>query len=614
MERANQQSPGQFAYSTPGATELFGKAVLAVYEDGMDDGIPWRSIALEGARNVVYEPLQETLLDLLLTSDPAVVAIAARALANPGELSIPARPDALEPLLRVLRQFSVDGRAKDAEALASFLARVRWDFEGVGEEGEAAFYEMLLGSVDNGRADFRGVAEPVLGRPAPSSTARLDEDPTAPFIARILGENRTLHRKRAFKHLSSDPRLWLDSTEWMLAFREGRETLEEAVEGAVEAEDLRIAELTFGRTTEQMIPGGVASNNSVLIWEEGKVGAHITFALEVPADGRYEVLGAFLYGASHGIVEIALDGGTVLEQADFYRPEVTSTGPMSLGTFEFSEGRALFKVTMMGTNEPAEPEYKFGVDYLKLAPSGDAESAPELGSAGEKIDPIAAAKDEVVAMFVQWFSPSTPQEIRELAARLASSPALRRHPEVRKAISAHVANEPVAKIRTRLQLLLANDDQRYGAELRDLIANGRSDAIDSEGRPIEPTKEFVEDILHFRDYVFAEMTKVSERDGRACISCHGVPGRVPTLYLHPPDGAGFIAAKELLSNYRKLQARVDVEDPERSLFLRKPLNVQTGQEEGHQGGLRYEPGEEGFQVLRDWVLKQAALQTPAETP
>ena len=614
MERANQQSPGQFAYSTPGATELFGKAVLAVYEDGIDEGIPWRSIALEGARNVVYKPLQDTLLDLLMTSDPAVVAIAARALANPGELSIPARPDALEPLLRVLRQFSVDGRAKDAEALASFLARVRWDFEGVSEEGEAAFYEMLLGRAGDGRADLRGAAGPVLGKPAPSSSAYLDEDPMAPFIARILGENRTLHRKRAFNHLSTNPRLWLDSTEWMLAFREGRETLEEAVEGAVEAEDLRVTELTFGRTTEQMIPGGVASNNSVLIWEEGKVGAHITFALEVPADGRYELLGAFLYGASHGVVEIAFDGGTVLEQADFYRPEVTSTGPMSLGAFELSAGRVLFTVTMIGTSEPGEAELKFGLDYLKLAPGRGSESAPALGGAEGTIDPIAAAKAEVVAMFVQWFSPSTPQEIRELAARIASLPALRRHPEVRKAIAAHVENEPVARIRTRLQLLLANDDQRYGAELRDLIATGRSDAIDSEGRPIEPTQEFVKDILHFRDYVFAEMTKVSDRDGRACISCHGVPGRVPTLYLHPPDGAGFIGAKELLSNYRKLQARVDLEDPERSLFLRKPLNVQTGQEEGHQGGLRYEPGDEGFLVLRDWVLKQAALQTPAETP
>ena len=65
---------------------------------------------------------------------------------------------------------------------------------------------------------------------------------------------------------------------------------------------------------------------------------------------------------------------------------------------------------------------------------------------------------------------------------------------------------------------------------------------------------------------------------------------MPTLYLNPPDDAGHIEAAELLENYRKLQARVDLDDPERSLILRKPLNLQTGQEEGHQGGVRYEAG------------------------
>ena len=64
----------------------------------------------------------------------------------------------------------------------------------------------------------------------------------------------------------------------MLAFKEGGETVEEAVAcGAIEAEDLEVAELTFGRTTDLAVPGGVASDNSALIWEEGKVGAHITF-------------------------------------------------------------------------------------------------------------------------------------------------------------------------------------------------------------------------------------------------------------------------------------------------------------------------------------------------
>ena len=40
----------------------------------------------------------------------------------------------------------------------------------------------------------------------------------------------------------------------MLAFKEGGETVEEAVAGAIEAEDLEVAELTFGRTTDLAVP------------------------------------------------------------------------------------------------------------------------------------------------------------------------------------------------------------------------------------------------------------------------------------------------------------------------------------------------------------------------
>ncbi len=609
MERANQQSPGQFAYSTPGATDLFGKAVLSIYREESDGGIPWKTIALEGARNITYKPLQDTIMELLLTADPGIVAIAARALSNPGELSLPAREKALEPLLRVLRQYALEGREKHAEGLANFLARVKWDFEGVGQEEEAAFYRLLLGMNQTDRPSASATPLGFAGKPAPSSKPMPAEDSVSPLIARILGENRSLHRKEAFQHLSSDPRIWLNSTEWMLAYREGAATIEEAVEGATEAEDLEVAELTFGRTTEQMIPGGVASRDSVLIWEEGKVGAHISFALEVPATGSYELVGAFLYGASHGIVEISVDGRAVIEDTDFYRPEVTSTGPMPLGVFELAEGRSLFVVRMLGTNPEAEPELKFGLDYLKLSPHEGGQSLFTKDSTGaDVIDPIAAAKTRVVEMFVQWFSLGVPEETRLFAAKLAGSPSLRRNPEVRKAIAAHVEREPVRSIQARLENLLSNDDEQYGKELRGLIKEGTQRSPGPADRHLESSDEFIADILHFRDHVFAEMNKISARDDKACISCHGVPGRVPTLYLNPPDGAGHIAAKELLANYRKLQARVNLADPERSLLLRKPLNVQTGQEEGHQGGLRYEPDDEGFQVLRDWVFKQAELQ------
>ena len=605
MERANQQSPGQFAYSTPGATELFGKAVHAVYGNAQDDPghIPWRSIALEGARNITYEPLQTEMLELVRSADPEVVAIAARALSNPGSLSLPATPAVLEPLLQMLQQYAHEGREKDADAVANFLARIRWDFEGLSPQAETLFYESLLGAKADTRAGVLPVSATLAGKPAPNSTAGLDDVDYAPLLAKILGENRTLQRKEAFRHLSGNARLWLDSTEWMLAFREGSASLEEAVEGATEAEDLAVQELTFGRTTEQMIADGVASGNTILLWEEGKVGAHVSFGIEVPEDGRYELLAAFLYGASHGIVDISLDDRTVLETADFYRPDVSSTGPTSLGVFDLEAGQRLLTVKMVGTSPEAEPEYKFGLDYVKLAPHAEGQAAGDQ-DVGTR-DPIVEGKRRVLSMFVDWFDADAPLALRNQASRLATKPALRRNPEVRRAIGEYVNDEPDRAIRARLRNLLSNDDESYGRQLQTLIA---SIEPDSTSRRLEPTEEFVKDILHFRDYVFPEMNAVSSRDDRACISCHGVPGRVPTLYLHPPDDGGYIPANELLTNYRKIQERVDAEDPDRSLFLRKPLNEQTGQEEGHQGGLRYVPEDQGYQILRDWVVRQAALQ------
>jgi len=104
------------------------------------------------------------------------------------------------------------------------------------------------------------------------------------------------------------------------------------------------------------------------------------------------------------------------------------------------------------------------------------------------------------------------------------------------------------------------------------------------------------------------MTRIDPKDNRACISCHGVPGRVPTLYIEPPDAAGYIPPEALLSNYRRMQERVDLHSVERSKFLRKPLNIQSGEEDGHQGGVRYEAEDPSYQVIREWVFKQADLQ------
>ena len=617
QERGNDGGPGQLGYSTPGSADFLGKVVLSTYEREPDDAeIPWKKIALEGAANASYEPLEDRLLELLATGDIEMVAVAARALVNPRSLSLPADVKTLRQLLAKVDRFLEAGRTEDAEALTNFLARVQWDFERVSEREELEFYRLLISGRPPEAPAPSAALGGLLGKPAPADAAPVPDgtDPDAAkqaragLLGRILGENPTLHRKAVFELVNADERFWLPSTEWMVSYQEGGLSMEEAVEGAVEAEDLKVLELTFGRTTEQIVPDGLTSKNTILWWREGVPGARLTFEVDAPEAGLHEILTAFLYDREMGTVRFALNGADIGEPTDFYRPRLTPSGPTSLGVHEFKKGANRLTVKMLGANPDAEPNYIFGIDYLKITPddgSGSLFTKDEHGV--DVIDPVTAAKDEIVRMFNSWFAADRPEEVREMAVKLANKTALRRNPEVRKALAAYIDHETNAKLRERIQNILNSDDKVYGEQLRKLITE-QGPPEGSGARRLEPDDDFVADILHFRDYVFAEMTKINGEDNKACISCHGVPGRVPTLYLEAPDTAGYIPPDKLLDNYRKMQQRVEPRDVEHSKFLRKPLNIQTGEEDGHQGGQRYEAEDPGYQVIRQWVLQQVRLQ------
>jgi hypothetical protein len=112
----------------------------------------------------------------------------------------------------------------------------------------------------------------------------------------------------------------------------------------------------------------------------------------------------------------------------------------------------------------------------------------------------------------------------------------------------------------------------------------------------------------FRDKVAPEFVRPNRDDQMACLGCHGVPGRVPSLELANSDDRGYVKVADLYSNYKKLMERVNESDVENSKLLRKPLNVQSGKEDGHQGGVRYRPGDAAYQVLKQWVSDTAALK------
>jgi hypothetical protein len=69
-----------------------------------------------------------------------------------------------------------------------------------------------------------------------------------------------------------------------------------------------------------------------------------------------------------------------------------------------------------------------------------------------------------------------------------------------------------------------------------------------------------------------------------------------------------MSAKAVYNNYQVLLERVNEREVEQSKLLRKPLNVQSGKEDGHQGGRRYNPNDRGYEIIRRWVFDAARLK------
>jgi hypothetical protein len=226
------------------------------------------------------------------------------------------------------------------------------------------------------------------------------------------------------------------------------------------------------------------------------------------------------------------------------------------------------------------------------------------------VDPFEEPRSRALRLFLGQLSESADPRSRALAVKLAGATALRRNPEVLSALEALIEFEKRPEVLKTAKNVLSTGRENF---LKDLTAAVKSEPSlrVAVGSGSELPQSFVDDFVFFRDYVMPEMNLVLRGDQRSCMACHGVPGRVPSMTLQRPDDAGFLPVSKLLENYRILQERVNVGDVEKSKLLRKPLNVQSGEEDGHQGGRRYQPTDPGYQILRKWVLNQIDLQKSA---
>ncbi len=219
---------------------------------------------------------------------------------------------------------------------------------------------------------------------------------------------------------------------------------------------------------------------------------------------------------------------------------------------------------------------------------------------------IAAARERAIKLYIQTLRPDAPAMTRSVAFRMANVTAIRQNPAAQEAMRKLLETEKNEAARNALR---SADTQMWMADLQEAVKKEPLAAAlrDSQGQP-RLTPQFISSFRYFSDYVAPELNRPQRNDEMSCMKCHGTPGRTPSMELAAPDGNGYWSMSKMLKNYLTLQQRVNLADIETSKLLRKPLNVQTGKEDGHQGGRRYLPADRGYQIIRRWVLDQPRVQ------
>jgi hypothetical protein len=215
---------------------------------------------------------------------------------------------------------------------------------------------------------------------------------------------------------------------------------------------------------------------------------------------------------------------------------------------------------------------------------------PEVGQSPAPQD-LSERQRWAIDLVVRNLSRDADRRVRTLAVSLLHQPALYSHPAV-------IAAAERIDAGNYGRLLPAAFDR----ELNEAIADDKTEP------KLELTDERRRNFAYFRDFVTPELAKENRLDGDSCFSCHG-GGKIPSMSLEAPDRRSrFLSPRDTWTNYRTLLARINPADVESSKLLRKPLNIQTGKEDGHQGGMRYKPGDRGYEILRRWVLDASGLK------
>lgn len=154
------------------------------------------------------------------------------------------------------------------------------------------------------------------------------------------------------------------------------------VEGAIEGEKMKIAQMTGGTADVQ---GGFVetSRGEQLWWRNMKEGDRLVLKVPVPADGTYEVVGNFCMNQDYGIHALRFNGIALSAPIDFWDSSL-KWKKVGLGTYDLKAGEVELEVVCRGSRQGALPSSMFGLDYLTLRKNvAGTISAPGAAAKGE---------------------------------------------------------------------------------------------------------------------------------------------------------------------------------------------------------------------------------------
>jgi hypothetical protein len=138
------------------------------------------------------------------------------------------------------------------------------------------------------------------------------------------------------------------------------------VPGAIEAESLKVASKTGGRTVIQNIPKFRWSNDRQLWWVDTKIGDRLVIEFPVKQAGRYKVSAALTKAPDYGIVKLQVNAAPA-GRFDLYHT-IVDHDLHPLGVFDLKAGPNRLTIEMTGINPKSLQRRRFGLDYLLLQP------------------------------------------------------------------------------------------------------------------------------------------------------------------------------------------------------------------------------------------------------